>query len=111
MDSRLLLTAGSVGLESPVAGAEEVTGKAPVDPPAPVELTGTTVIAGTARRSCDPPANCIVESGSDRQSTEFSLDTNMPGSRVSMCVKLFDRPCESIKEIQRNINQVVVEKC
>ena len=63
--------------------AEAVTG---------LEMTIGVAIAGTDSLSCDPPANCIVESGSERQSPEFSRDTNMPGSNVSMCVKLFERP-------------------
>lgn len=108
LDKRLRLTAGSVGLESPVVGAGEQTGAAPVT--APTTATGLegigVAMAGTTSRSCDPPANCMVESGSERQSPEFSRDTNMPGSRVSMCVRLFDRPCK----IQRKVGSPTCAK-
>lgn len=49
--------------------------------------------AGTDRRSCEPAIGALV-SGSERQSPELSRDTSMPGSSVSMCVRLLERPCK-----------------
>ena len=87
--------AGSVELDSSVVGVDALVGAAFVNATT-VETMGLesagVAIAGTVNRSCEPPANCIVESGSERLSPEFSRDTNMPGSKVSMWVKLLDRP-------------------
>ena len=87
-----------IGLVSPVTGESGPMGAVPgtdttvAEAVTGLEMTIGVAIAGTDSLSCDPPANCIVESGSERQSPEFSRDTNMPGSNVSMCVKLFERP-------------------
>ena len=88
--------AGSVELDSSVVGVDELVGAAFVNAPT-VETMGLeragVAIAGTVNLSWEPPANCIVESGSERLSPEFSRDTNIPGSNVSIWVKLFERPC------------------
>jgi hypothetical protein len=93
--------AGSVALDSSVVGVDALVGAAFVNATT-VETMGLeragVAIAGTANRSCEPPANCIVESGSERLSPEFSRDTNMPGSKVSMWVKLLERPWKEKKE-------------
>jgi len=82
LERRLRLVAGSlVGDVTTVTEGEDTIA---------VGLVVDWAMAGTASWSCEPAPNWLV-SGSDRQSPS-SLDTNMAGSSVSMCVRLFDRP-------------------
>ena len=85
LDRRLRLVAGSVGDVMTVTEGDVVV--------AAVGFCADWAMAGTTSWSCEPATNWLV-SGSDRQSPS-SLDTNMAGSSVSMCVRLFDRPCGS----------------
>lgn len=112
MDKRRRLVAGSVGLAtSNELDVELGVIAAPVgasaaadeqgDSAAPLATEDDAADAGTDSRSCEPlmavGALDDVVSGSERQSPEFSRDTSMPGSRVSMWVKLFERPCNGTK--------------
>ena len=117
MESRLRLSAGSVGLTAgglltlTQVGEAHRDDAAPDDAAADVGVTGDEAAAGTgtASRSCDPPAaaNCCIVSGADRQSVESLVVTlllrwdgeaavgeepSTAGSSVSMCVKLLERP-------------------
>ena len=106
LESRRRRAAGSVGL----ATSSELGVELPVLPVSPFgvrvatedegERTGPLVAgdaAGTDRRSCEPAIGALV-SGSERQSAEFSRETSMPASSVSMCVKLLERPYIIIKQ-------------